>query len=126
MTGNARQITTTWDELGWQPTKSGGRSSRLLVGDADDAPMVMMVRFPPGAVVQPHTHDTDYCEMILEGEQTIGKHTHGAGTVRVVKAGTGYGPITCGPEGAVALFFFRDHRAQPAVPLPRQSAAASG
>ena len=86
----------------------------LQIGpEGSDAPVIGYSKWPPGRTVPPHTHSSDYVEIILEGSQRIGKTWHKAGDVRMVKAGTGYGPLTAGPEGVTFLVVFAtgDHYA---------------
>ena len=100
---------TSWEELGFQEYPSGAKGSRFTIGEDDDetAPIVMRGVFPPGAVVAPHSHPCDYAELILEGSQQVTRRWHQAGDIRIVKAGTVYGPLIAGPEGATVLVIFR-------------------
>ena len=51
--------------------------------------------------------------MSSAGEQTVGKTIFGPGDVRFAKAGTGYGPITIGPEGCTVVIVFQNaHRGE--------------
>lgn len=106
------QQNTSWERIGWVELPDGSRVSRIRVGDADDAtaPVVLRMELPPGATVGAHAHDTDYTEIILEGSQVVTRRLHTAGDVRIVKAGTSYGPLVAGPDGATVLVIFRDGR----------------
>jgi hypothetical protein len=64
----------------------------------------------PGVTVQPHSHVCDYTEILLEGSEQVTRKWHHAGDVRVVKAGTVYGPLVAGPEGVTKLIIFKDDR----------------
>jgi anti-sigma factor ChrR (cupin superfamily) len=86
------------------------------------SPSVVLSRFESGTVVEPHTHDSNYFEYIIEGEQTVGKVSFGAGDVRIVKGGTGYGPIKVGPQGCLVLIVFEDGSRAVTEPLPRKKA----
>lgn len=107
-----RQRNTSWDQLGWVELPDGSRVSSLRVGENGDptAPVVLRMELPPGASVGVHSHDTDYVEIILEGSQLVTRRLHKAGDVRIVKAGTSYGPLVAGPDGATVLVIFRDGR----------------
>ncbi|MGH3757572.1 hypothetical protein [Actinophytocola sp.] len=102
------QQSSSWDDLGWSPGQGGARVSKVTVGHQGDvnAPVIVMVEFPPHAVVPPHSHPSDYVEVILSGSQQVTGKWHHAGDVRIVKAGTGYGPLIAGPEGAVVAIVF--------------------
>jgi quercetin dioxygenase-like cupin family protein len=103
------KMITSWDDLGPIQYDSGVTSTRFVIGDPDDetAPLVMRGVFPPGHVVAPHSHPCDYTEIILEGTQQVGRTWLKAGDIRIVKAGTVYGPLTAGPEGATVMVIFR-------------------
>jgi hypothetical protein len=113
------QRSTSWEELGYSALPSGVRFSYFTVDEdqgATDAPVVFFAEFAPGAVTPPHSHECDYAEIILEGSQQVTRRWHHAGDVRIVRAGTVYGPLVAGPEGCRVLVVFKDHRwvAQPA------------
>jgi hypothetical protein len=84
--------------------------------DDGESAVIWHVAFKPGASMQAHSHGKDYFEIILEGSQQVGRTWHGPGTVRVVHAGTGYGPLLAGPEGCRVLVIFPDGFS-PSVPL---------
>jgi hypothetical protein len=106
------QRNTSWDQLGWAHLPDGSRVSSVRVGEPNDpnAPVVLRMEFPPGGTVGVHSHDTDYTEIIIAGSQRVTRKMHTVGDVRVVKAGTAYGPLVAGPEGATVLIIFRDGR----------------
>ena len=72
------------------------------------APGIILSKFDPGTRIPPHTHGSNYFEYIIEGGQTVGKKWYGKGDIRIVRAGTGYGPLVIGPEGCTALIVFED------------------
>jgi hypothetical protein len=113
-----RQLITSWDELGWVVEHGGRRFSLFSLGEDDDpvAPVVVLAEFPPGFVVDPHTHASDYAEVILDGSLRVGRTWYGPGDLRVVTAGTGYGPQLAGESGCRLLFVYRDRRIK-AIPL---------
>ena len=49
---------TSWEELGFVEYANGIRSSQFKIGDDDDeqAPVVLIGTWPPGATVGPHSH----------------------------------------------------------------------
>jgi anti-sigma factor ChrR (cupin superfamily) len=97
-------------DIAWGEGSSPGISYARFRMDEDDAsaPSIVLSRFVPGEVVEPHTHGTNYCEYVISGEQTVGKTVFRAGDVRIVKAGTGYGPIVTGPDGCEVLIVFQN------------------
>ena len=93
------QRSTSWDQLGYLEMPNGAKAYKFEIGleGDDEAPTVFKVEFPPNCEVAPHTHDTDYCEILLEGTQQITGAWHKAGDIRIAKAGTAYGPLVAGP-----------------------------
>jgi len=87
---------------------NGIKSSQFKIGDDDDeqAPVVLIGTWPPGATVGPHSHVSDYAEIIIAGSQQVTRRWHHAGDVRIVKGGTTYGPLVAGPEGVTVLIIF--------------------
>ncbi|MCB2077816.1 MAG: hypothetical protein KDE55_08980 [Novosphingobium sp.] len=97
------------DDIEWGEGSSPGiQYARFLMDEQDPkSPLFILSTFKPGEVVDPHTHDANYFEYVIDGEQSVGKTTFRAGDIRIVKGGTGYGPITIGPEGCKVLIVFQ-------------------
>ena len=91
-----------------QEKPGGYRKAAFTLGDEEDqrAPRVRYATWPPHMIVDPHRHPVDYCEIILKGSQRVGSTWHHEGHVRVVKGGTGYGPLEAGPEGCTFIVIF--------------------
>ncbi len=108
------------DDIEWRSGSADGVSYARFVLNPDrtDGPTVILTKFNADAVVAPHTHGCNYMEYVIEGEQTVGKVTFRAGDIRVVKEGTGYGPITMGKEGATVLLVFEDGERATWIPKP--------
>lgn len=106
-------------DIAWgRGTSDGIRYARFLMDEYDaSSPLIILSKFDPGEVVEPHSHGANYFEYVIEGRQTVGKVTFGPGDMRIVKGGTGYGPITIGPEGCTVLMVFQE--AAGAVMQPR-------
>lgn len=113
-------------DIEWREgTEPGIRYARFRMDEEDAAsPGIILSDFAPGAEVPAHTHDTNYFEYILSGEQSVGKALFRAGDVRLVKAGTGYGPIRVGAEGCTVMIVFQDGSRSMTVPMPRRTAVA--
>ncbi|MGE4306349.1 MAG: cupin domain-containing protein [Novosphingobium sp.] len=111
------------EDMAWQEGESSGiRYARFLLEEGKGAsPMVILSRFEPGEVVGAHTHDTNYFEYVIEGEQTVGKVTFSKGDVRLVTAGTGYGPIVVGPQGCKVLIVFQEAARAMTIPKGKDS-----
>lgn len=115
-------------DITWADGSAPGiRYARFLLDDADPAasPMVILSKFAPGAVVEPHTHGCNYLEYIIEGSQMVGKVNFEAGDVRWAAGGTGYGPITVGPDGCTVLIVFQEAAKSNTIPLGKSAAGRS-
>jgi anti-sigma factor ChrR (cupin superfamily) len=112
-------------DIEWRPGSDDGVSyARFPLDEANPAaPLIILSRFAAGAEVGPHTHGANYFEYIIEGEQTVGKTTFRQGDVRLVKGGTGYGPIKVGPQGCTVLIVFQEAARAVTEPLPRKKDA---
>ena len=116
---------TSWDELEVQELPNGIRNRRFLISAEKDpsAPIVFWTYFPPNVTTPPHTHECDYAEIILSGSQQVTRRWYKAGDVRIVKAGTVYGPLVSGPEGATVLVIFRSANWEP---IPARASDVEG
>jgi hypothetical protein len=103
---------TSWDENGWRDSdygETGMSLSRIRwFDDEETSPYMSMVWFDPGHRAEVHSHASDYCEIILEGSEIVGRTTYGPGAVRIARGGTFYGPLIAGPEGCRKLVIMRD------------------
>jgi anti-sigma factor ChrR (cupin superfamily) len=109
-------------DVEWREGSDPGiRYARFPLDAANpSSPTVILSKFEPGTRVHAHTHDSNYFEFIIEGEQTVGKQIFGRGDVRLVHGGTGYGPITVGPNGCTVLIVFEDGSRSMTETLPRK------
>jgi len=107
-----------------QGTGPGIQYARFLLDEENAAtsPMVILSKFEPGEVVEPHTHGCNYFEYIIEGSQRVGKVDFKVGDVRWASAGTGYGPIVVGPEGCTVLIVFQEAAKSNTIPLGKAKA----
>ena len=92
ITDSAQHLSYCWSELG--------------VDDQGASTTVMVVRYEPGSEVRPHYHDLDYCSIVVEGAIEVTRQHHGVGSMRLVKAGTAYGPLRAGPDGCTVIDVF--------------------
>ena len=113
-------------DIEWGKGTSEGIDYARFLMDEDDSssPLVVLSRFAPGEVVEPHTHGTNYFEYVIEGEQTVGKVKFGPGDIRFAKAGAGYGPIKVGPEGCTVIIVFQEATGAMTLPVGKAKAIA--
>jgi anti-sigma factor ChrR (cupin superfamily) len=106
----------------WRAGSDDGiQYARFRMDEANpSSPTMILSKFEPGVRVPAHTHDTSYFEYIIEGEQAVGKQTFAKGDIRLVKGGTGYGPIVVGPNGCTVLIVFEDGSRSMLETLPRK------
>jgi len=91
----------------WRQAAEGVRYTAFMTDTQDRSrPLNVLSEYPPNHRVEPHTHDSDYTEVVLEGELTVGKMQLVKGDVRVMKGGVGYGPLVSGPHGCRVLTIF--------------------
>ena len=108
--GPKGQRSFTWSEPGeWTQVPSQNFSyNSFLVGAYERGATAYMsiVKYEPNARIEPHYHHCDYCSIVVEGWIEVTRKRHDVGSVRVVKAGTVYGPLVAGPEGCTAIEVF--------------------
>ena len=116
-----------WDDLDklTLPTGIETRMYRVGLPESEASPTVFKVFYPPNCVVEAHTHECDYTEIIIEGSQSVGATSHKAGDIRIGMANRGYGPIVAGPEGTTVLFMFADGR-WPAITIGNNDGSTLG
>ena len=116
------------DGIDWREGSQPGIRFAMFRTDETraDSPAVVLSKFGPDTVVEPHSHASNYLEYIIEGEQTVGKTRFGVGDIRIVRGGTGYGPIRVGAEGCTVLIVFEDASAAAVVAPARKAQAAAG
>ena len=102
-------IDTSWDDAEFIDTPIG-RACFIDVGDPENAhrALVALVDYAPGTIIPPHSHATDYTSVVVEGTIEVTRRKHGVGDIRVVKAGTVYGPLVAGPDGCKVIEIFAD------------------
>jgi hypothetical protein len=101
---------------------NGQYIAQIPIGDRVDSssPIAFYAVWPPHCKVDPHTHAADYCEIVLKGSQQVSGKWFNEGDVRVVKAGTRYGPLIAGPEGCTLLLIFPNGEWMP-IPVREQA-----
>ncbi len=114
-------------DIEWRDGSGDGiRYARFRMDEDNPAsPSIILSTFAPGAEVPAHTHDSNYFEYILAGEQSVGRSLFRAGDVRIVKGSTGYGPIIVGAEGCTVLIVFEDGSRSMSESLPRRKLAGT-
>jgi anti-sigma factor ChrR (cupin superfamily) len=106
--GTKGQIFLTWtptDEWVEVPTLKL-RYRSLAFGTEGQETRAVLVRYEPGSEVPVHYHPSDYCSVVVEGSVEITRRIHEAGSVRLVKAGTAYGPLRVGEQGCTVIDIF--------------------
>jgi hypothetical protein len=97
---------------GWHTTFIGQNRNTLKDGDLIPAegvvyPMAFLVEKDAGAVVQPHFHQADQYQVVVQGSGRLGRHDIASVAVHYTDAYSAYGPIVAAEEG-VAWFTLRN------------------
>jgi len=82
------------------------RYKSLVFGSDGDETRAVLVRYEPGSEVPVHHHPSDYCSLVVEGSVEVTRKVHEVGSVRIVKAGTAYGPLKIGESGCTVIDIF--------------------
>ena len=81
----------------------------VLGDEADEsAPVIELLRLPPGYVLSRHHHSSNRFEIVIQGSVTIGDTTLRAGDVFITAPGEDYGPLMAGPDGVFCVEMFSD------------------
>ena len=80
-------VTVRGEEAGWAPL-SEGVSYRVLREETKTGRQSILIRMQPGAVYQPHPHDTDEECLVIEGDLWFGNLELRAGDFHVAFKGT--------------------------------------
>jgi hypothetical protein len=111
------QHITTWDNVELIDRPDAGPVMAVFpLGVEPDSAVFSVVRFAPGAQIPVHRHECDYCSVVVKGWLDVGRHREDVGSIRIVTAGTAYGPLVAGPEGCTVLDIFSEGRG--VVPQP--------
>lgn len=101
----------------WKILPSGSRWMGFQLGAEGDenAPQAWVINFRPNLHVPRHHHDTHRFEVLISGSYSNGDVEARPGDVWMLPAGTTYGPLEIGPDGALALIIFENHSQMKAV-----------
>lgn len=96
-----------WRDAGFVPRSDEGPLVAVYpLGQGPSAPVVTVVRYAPEAKIPVHFHDADYCTIVVEGDLQVGRHWEHVGSMRLVTAGTAYGPLVAGSNGCTVIDVF--------------------
>jgi len=113
------QRMVTWDEPGeWivDPVKRLKHCAIPLgVDERGAATLMLIVKYEAGSHVDPHFHHSDYASIVVDGSIEVTRRNHEVGSIRVVNAGTVYGPLVAGPDGCTVVEVFATGVADPSV-----------
>lgn len=63
------------------------------------APQAFLVEQDPGTTIEPHFHQENEFQVVVEGNGFLGRHAVEPVRVHYAGAHTGYGPVVAGPQG---------------------------
>ena len=98
------------DNLKWDGLDERVMTAWLDLGEPDDPhrPLIMLVRYAPNIIVKPHAHASDYASLVVDGDVVVTGRQHRVGSIRLVAAGTVYGPLVAGESGTTLIDVFTD------------------
>jgi hypothetical protein len=113
---SASILTFSWADPGFIDLPFGLQQAIFALGDATDPHHATLVvtKFSPGAELPAHSHDSVFCDAVVEGSMIVGGQANPKGTIRLVPSKVGYGPSIAGPEGCTLLEFYADDTGRPA------------
>ena len=112
------------DSAEWKESPDGVRYQQVYMAPGEIAlPVLILSELPANYVEPPHTHDSNYVEVVIDGEITVGKVRMTKGDMRAMRGGAGYGPLTAGPRGCLRLTVFE--RADGSMLRPLGTTSAS-
>ena len=97
-------------------TTPPGASAGALA-DRALAPQAFLVEQDPDTTIEPHFHQENEFQVIVEGDGFLGRHVVEPVRVHYAGAHTGYGPVIAGPKG-LSYFTLRAHTDPGAQFLP--------
>lgn len=83
------------------PNGTGYWRNGLITSAPDGAlaPQAFLVEQDPDTIIEPHFHQENEFQVVVEGRGFLGRHVVEPVSVHYAGAHTGYGPITAGPQG---------------------------
>ena len=83
------------------PNGTGYWRNGLITSAAEAAvsPQAFLVEQDPNSVIEPHFHQENEFQVVVEGDGLLGRHAVAPVRVHYAGAHTGYGPISAGPNG---------------------------
>jgi hypothetical protein len=85
------------------PNGAGYWRNRLITSDVHKDPIVSpqayLVEQDPNSIIEPHFHQENEFQVMVEGNGFLGRHLVEPVRVHYAGAHTGYGPISAGPKG---------------------------
>src|SRR5438270_6634934 len=104
MTGGPRFVHL--ENLKWQEVRRQQHGERMVSVrekwlEFNDRYLSLYAKWDPGAIVQPHGHNSDHIVFVLEGEMTCGDVHCTPGTHIALDQGDTFGPFVAGADGVV-------------------------
>ena len=99
-----KEIHVSANDIDWQPAEAypAGAMQKVLHDGSDSTPQSVLLKIPPGWMMDEHTHLHTEMHYVVDGEYESCDQVFPAGTFRLIPAHTNHGPFTT-LEGAVVL-----------------------
>lgn len=100
-------VKNIYDETGWQNAEGYQEGTRIkTLRDGIDSKTILL-KLPPGFILNSHTHVYNEQHLVLEGEYESEGRQYNSGTYRFIPAHKDHGPFTS-KAGAIVLVIW-DH-----------------
>jgi hypothetical protein len=96
-----REISARMQDV--EPTKGREGHTYVLMGEHDEGHWVHVLKVPPGYTSEPHFHDFDQFQVVIEGSVDMAGEILTPGSVHYTDARRPYGPFTAGPDGLTMM-----------------------
>ena len=96
-------VINIYDELGWEEAAGYPVGTRLKTLRDDHTAKTILLKLPPGFVMDSHSHVTPEQHLVLEGEYESEGSVYTSGTYQLIPAGTDHGPFKSKTGGIILI-----------------------
>ena len=101
-----KEIHVSANDIDWQPAEAypAGAMQKVLHDGSDSTPQSILLKIPPGWMMDEHSHVHTEMHYVLNGEYESQAKVYPSGSLRIIPAHSTHGPFTT-ISGAVVLVF---------------------
>ncbi|MEN8122435.1 MAG: cupin domain-containing protein [Bacteroidota bacterium] len=97
-----KDLMNLYDDLNWQNADEYFEGTKKKVLRDEDGAKTVLLKFPAGFYMAPHSHITTEQHFVLEGEYTSNEKVFSAGSYQIFSEGDEHGPFKS-ENGALVL-----------------------